>query len=140
MLESNFEVNDMAGQSQALLSKAQVYCRNQYERNSEEWLLIHFLLLIAAGALLGGVATFCSLESVLLNQGSLASATVVGTVVGATFGLLVMGLIDVVVNGRLEETGCVFEEEDEELINEIQYIGEAEGYEDYFSDELRKAS
>ncbi len=91
------------------------------------------------GALLGGFITFYVLM-IAMTPATLTAAILAGAAVGANAGLLLFGLGDVVVLGRLEENAELVEDADEnELMVDEPQADETSGQEEY-GYTLRKAS
>ncbi len=91
-----------------------------------------------AGALLGGFITF-NVLMLAMTPATLAGAIIAGAAVGANAGLLLFGLADVVVGGRLEEGAELVEDDEAESVTEELLTDEKLGQEDY-GYTLRKAS
>ncbi len=91
-----------------------------------------------AGTLLGGIIT-AVLFIQLMPPATLAGAILAGAAVGANAGLLLFGLADVVLAGRLEEDAELVESETDKVLNEESQADEKLGQEDY-GQSLRQAS
>ncbi len=88
------------------------------------------LLSTVAGAFLGGFITFNALMFAM-TPATLAGAILAGTAVGANVGLLLFGLADVVIGGRLEEGAELVEDEEAEMLAEELPIDEKLGREEH---------
>ncbi|MCC6978926.1 MAG: hypothetical protein IT343_11435 [Candidatus Melainabacteria bacterium] len=97
-----------------------------FEERVEIPVLNGFVITILAGTLVGAMATFFVLAQVM-PVATLAGAMMAGAAVGASAGLLLYGLFDVLAYGRLEEGAEIVEDAEAEHSFEVN---EALGAED----------
>lgn len=86
---------------------------------TEKPVLKGFIISIIAGTVIGGYLTSVWLMQTM-SPAALANAVAAGAAVGASAGLLLFGLFDVVFTGRLEED-CELVEEEEEFETTLDY-------------------
>lgn len=109
-----------------------------FKERIEEPVFKGLLLSTIAGALLGGIITF-NVLMFAMTSATLAGSILAGAGVGASAGLLLFGLADIVIGGRLEEGAELVEDEAAEMLAEELQIDEMLGQEEKgFT--LRKAS
>lgn len=86
-----------------------------FKERIEEPVFKGLLLSTIAGALLGGIITF-NVLMFAMTSATLAGAILAGAAVGASAGLLLFGLADIVIGGRLEEGAELVEDEAAEIV------------------------
>lgn len=111
----------------------------QFAISTEKPVLKGFVVSIIAGTVIGGCLTAVWLLHTL-STASLAGAVAAGAAVGASAGMILFGLFDVVFNGRLEENVELVEDaEGFDLLSEYEENPEEAGQEHY-AFTLQKAS
>jgi hypothetical protein len=100
-----------------------------FKERIEEPVFKGLLLSTFAGAILGGIITF-NVLMFAMTPATLAGAILAGAAVGANAGLLLFGLADVVICGRLEEGAELVEDDETEMLTEELQIDEELGQEE----------
>ncbi len=124
--------------AQMTMDKNPEQTKASFKERIEEPVFKGLLLSTIVGAFLGGIITF-NVLMFEMTPATLAGAILAGAAVGANAGLLLFGLADVVIGGRLEEGAELVEDEEAEMLAEELQIDEKLGQEEN-GYTLRKAS